>query len=104
MNQRKVLKEIEKILKENKPILAERFKVKEIGIFGSLVRGEEKRKSDGDILVEFYKPIGFFKFLELEEYLEKIVGRKVDLVSKKALKPRIGKHILDEVIFQGFVF
>lgn len=99
MNQRKELKEIEKILKENKPILAERFKVKEIGIFGSLVRGEEKRKSDVDILVEFHKPIGFFKFLELEEYLEKIIGRKVDLVSKKALKPRIGKYILDEVIF-----
>ena len=99
MNQRKELKEIEKILKKNKPILAERFKVKEIGIFGSLVRGEEKRKSDVDILVEFHKPIGFFKFLELEEYLEKIIGRKVDLVSKKALKPRIGKYILDEVIF-----
>ena len=99
MNQGKELKEIEKILKEKKPILAERFKVKEIGIFGSLVRGEKKRKSDVDMLVEFYKPIGFFKFLELEEYLEKIVGRKVDLVSKKALKPRIGKYILDEVIF-----
>ena len=99
MNQRKELKGTERILKENKPILAERFKVKEIGIFGSLVRGEEKRKSDVDVLVEFYKPIGFFKFLELEEYLEKIIGRKVDLVSKKALKPRIGKYILDEVIF-----
>ena len=52
-----------------------------------------------DILVEFNEPIGFFKFLELEEYLSNIIGRKVDLVSKKALKPRIGKHILEEALF-----
>jgi len=52
-----------------------------------------------DILVEFKKPIGLFKFLELEEYLSDLIGRKVDLVSKKALKPRIGKHILREVAF-----
>lgn len=99
MNQRKELEEIKKLLKGSKPILRERFMVKEIGIFGSLVRGEEKKTSDVDILVEFYKPIGFFKFLELEEYLEEIVGRKVDLVSKKALKPRIGRYILEEVTY-----
>ncbi|HDI23863.1 MAG TPA: nucleotidyltransferase, partial [Thermoplasmatales archaeon] len=51
-----------------------------------------------DILVEFEKPLGFFKFLELEECLSKLIGRKVDLVSKKALKPHIGKHILEEVV------
>jgi predicted nucleotidyltransferase len=99
MSKRKELKEIEKTLRENKPIFAERYKVKEIGIFGSLVRGESKGKSDVDIFVEFYEPIGFFKFLELEEYLEGIIRRKVDLVSKKALKPRIGKYILEEVIY-----
>jgi len=52
-----------------------------------------------DILVEFNEPIVFFKFLELEEYLSKIIGLDVDLVSKKALKPRIGKHILEEAVF-----
>ncbi|MDI6735528.1 MAG: nucleotidyltransferase family protein [bacterium] len=99
MKQSKSLEEIKRTLKTNKAILIESFKVKEIGIFGSLVRGEEIDGSDVDILVEFYKPVGFFKFLELEEYLEKIVEKKVDLVSKKALKPRIGKYILEEVIF-----
>jgi len=94
-----MLKEIEKIIKENKVVLTKQFKVKEIGIFGSIVRGEDKETSDVDILVEFKEPIGLFKFLELEEYLSDLIGRKVDLVSKKALKPRIGKHILREVAF-----
>ena len=95
----KMLKDIEKILNEHKAVLTKQFKVKEIGIFGSIVRGEDKETSDVDILVEFKEPIGLFKFLELEEYLSDLTGRKVDLVSKKALKPRIGKHILREVAF-----
>ncbi len=92
------LEEIKTILREHKQELRKRYYVKEIGIFGSVVRCEESIESDIDILVEFEKPIGFFKFLELEEYLSKLLGRKVDLVSKKALKPNIGKHILKEVI------
>ncbi len=90
--------EILKILKELKPELKAKFKVKEIGLFGSFVREEPSRTSDIDILVEFAAPIGLFKFLELEEYLEARLGRKVDLVSKKALKPRIGGYILQEVL------
>ena len=97
--EREMLKKIEKMVKENKTVLTKQFKVKEIGIFGSVVRGEDKETSDVDILVEFEEPIGLFKFLELEEYLSDLIGRKVDLVSKKALKPRIGKHILREVAF-----
>ena len=97
--ERKMFQKIENIVKENKMALTKQFKVKEIGIFGSVVRGEDKETSDVDILVEFVEPIGFFKFLELEEYLSDLIGRKVDLVSKKALKPRIGKHIMREVAF-----
>ena len=91
--------EVRRIIERHRGELRERYGVKEIGIFGSFVRGEEREDSDIDILVEFEKPIGFFKFLELEEYLSNLIGRKVDLVSKKALKPRIGKHILREVIY-----
>ena len=94
----KNLEEIKKILNESKPLIKKNFNVKEIGIFGSYVRGENKRKSDIDLLVEFDEPVGFFTFLDLEEYLEGILGLKVDLVSKKALKPRIGKYILEELI------
>lgn len=93
------LEKIKEILTRHKEELRERFRVKEIGIFGSYVRGGQKKRSDVDILVEFDEPIGFFKFLELEEYLEKLLGVKVDLVTKKALKPRIGEYILKEVVF-----
>jgi predicted nucleotidyltransferase len=68
----KKLRDIEKLLKENKEVLTKQFKVKEIGIFGSIVRGEDKETSDVDILVEFKEPIGFFKFLELEALIQKV--------------------------------
>ena len=90
--------ELKGILAKHKGELEAGYNVKKLGIFGSLVRGEQKKTSDVDILVEFSKPIGFFKFLELEEHLAKLLGAKVDLVSKKALKPRIGQHILKEVV------
>jgi len=85
-------------LREHKPLLAEKFKVKEIGIFGSLVRGEQSEASDIDILVEFSEPVGFFAFIDLEDYLSEILAAKVDLVSKKALKPHIGRNILRELV------
>ena len=71
--ERKKLKKIEKIVKDNKVLLTKQFKVKEIGIFGSVVRGEDKETSDVDILVEFVEPIGFFKFLELEALIQKVL-------------------------------
>jgi len=86
------------ILQENKSVIEEKYKVKTLGVFGSYVRGEQKEDSDLDILVEFQEPVGLFKFMELEEFLGKNTGVKVDLVSRKALKPRIGKYILEEVI------
>ncbi|MHA1370653.1 MAG: nucleotidyltransferase family protein [Promethearchaeota archaeon] len=95
---KKSLDEIKEIIKKHKKTLKEKYHIKEIGIFGSFVRGEAKEDSDVDILVEFEKPIGFFKFLQLEEYLSDLIGKKVDLVSKKALKPHIGKYILEEVV------
>ena len=93
------IEEIKQIIKENMALLDHKYNVKSIGVFGSYARKEQKNGSDVDILVEFNKPIGLFKFLELEEYLASIIGEKVDLVSKKALKPRIGKRILKEAVF-----
>ena len=95
------MRKIEEIcvaLKKLKPEIREKFKVNEIGVFGSYVREEENVESDLDILVSFQEPVGFFTFFELEEYLSNALGIKVDLVSKKALKPRIGKRILEQVI------
>ena len=76
----------------------ERYRVKDIGIFGSYVRGEQKKRSDLDILVDFDEPISLLKFIELENYLRENIGLKVDLVMKDSLKPRIGKHIIKEVV------
>lgn len=90
---------IKKILAQHRGELVDRYKIKEIGIFGSYVRNEQKAGSDVDILVEFDEVPGLFKFIEIEEYLRAILGIKVDLVMKSALKPAIGKHILEEVVY-----
>ena len=93
------LEEIETILKAHRRELEERFGVKEIGVFGSYVRGEATEKSDVDILVDFHEVPSLLKFIELEEYLEDLLGIKVDLVMKSALKPKIGEHVRREVIY-----
>ena len=96
----KTLEELRVQLERLKPTLKEKFEVETIGIFGSYTRGEQTKKSDVDILVEFSEDarVGFFKFLDLEEFLSRKLGVKVDLVTKDALKPYIGKCILQEVV------
>ena len=94
----KNIDEIRKIFKENKDEVQKKFYVKELGIFGSYVKGQQGEGSDIDILVEFFRPVGFFAFLDLEEHLSQLLGIEVDLVSKKALKPRIGMRILEESV------
>jgi len=93
----KTLEEIKQILTVHKGKLNERFRVKEIGIFGSYVRGEQGAESDLDILIELEKPIGFVRFIRLENALSQLLGVRVEIVTKKALKPYIGKRILEEV-------
>jgi hypothetical protein len=92
------LEQIKKILKDHKDILRQRYSVDDIAIFGSYVREEQSIESDVDILVEFARPVGFVAFMKLEGYLSELIGRKVDLVTKKALKPNMGKTILQELV------
>jgi len=96
------MSELERIILEIKGLKSEiekDFNVKEIGIFGSYIRGEQRPDSDIDILVDFEKPIDLFRFLDLEEKLSELFSKKVDLVSKKSLKPFIGEIILKEVLY-----
>ena len=93
------LEELEKVLKKLKPLLKEKYRVKEIGIFGSYLRGEEKSSSDLDLLVEFSRPVGLFDFLRLEDFLTQRLGVKVDLVMKNALKPRLKDRIIKEAVY-----
>ena len=82
------------------PQLRERYGVQSLGIFGSYLRGEQRKRSDLDILVEFNNgSLTLFQFVELRNFLSDLLGVKVDLVEKRALKPAIGKHILEEVVF-----
>lgn len=95
----KALKQHIDIIEQNFSQLQSRYSVKKIAIFGSTVKGKQTRKSDIDIMVEFSKPVGFFTFLKLEQYLTKLLGKKVDLVTKKALKPVVKKIILKEAVY-----
>ena len=83
-------------LKELKPTLKKEFAVSEIGLFGSFSDGTFSEESDIDLLVELERPIGW-KFFSLELYLEKVFNRKVDLVTKSALKEPIKNTILNQV-------
>ena len=88
--------EIVNKIRELKPLLAKEYAVKEIGLFGSFANGDASENSDIDLLVELYQPTGW-KFFSLEIYLEKIFGRKIDLVTKNALKERTRENILNQV-------
>lgn len=96
----KKIEQIKKKLKEITPLLQSRYKIKIIGIFGSYIKEEAKKGSDLDILVEFEESddLSLLDFIGLEHYLSQELGVKVDLVEKETLKPRIGKHILKEVV------
>jgi predicted nucleotidyltransferase len=90
---------VEKILKDQKDFLIQKYFVSKIGLFGSYAREEQTETSDIDILVEFTRPVGF-EFIELKDYLESLFNKSVDLVTANALKPYMKQEILSEVQFQ----
>jgi uncharacterized protein len=93
------LDDIRRVLKEHKTEVRRKYRVLEIGVFGSYVRGEQKERSDIDILVSFSGIPDVFKYMELEEYLKRLLRRKVDLVRKEAIRPELKKRILKEAVY-----
>ena len=89
--------EIIDIIKSNKSEMESRYGVRRVGLFGSYVKGRQRKKSDIDVLVAFNRDIDLFDFLDLREYLEARLHAKVDLVMESALRPAIGKRILAEI-------
>ena len=87
-----------KILRQYLPEISKKYSISYLGIFGSYVRGEQKEDSDLDVLVEFSKTPDLFEFIGLKQDLSDMLGVKVDLVMKNALKPTIGERILEEVM------
>lgn len=91
-----------KLLKEQRPYLAAEFSVSRIGLFGSYATGRVNRTSDVDIVVEFERPIGF-RFIELVDYLENLLGRKVDVLTPAGIQNiRIGR--VAQSITQSIVY
>lgn len=93
------LKNILKILKDNKGILSEKFGVTDIAIFGSYVRGEQNKRSDIDIFVELkpeYKT--FDNYMELKFYIQKITSKKIDLVIKESIREELKPIIIEEAV------
>lgn len=88
--------EIVNKLKEVKPTLEADYFVKSLGLFGSFADDTATEESDIDILVEFEKPIGW-RFFTLEKYLEKILGRKIDLVTPNAVKEQLRNNIFGQL-------
>jgi uncharacterized protein len=85
-------------LRELKPLVETRYKAKEIGLFGSYVRGEQRDNSDIDILVEFKEEADLFDLMGLTIYLEETLKLKVDVVPKKALREELRDSVLFEVV------
>ena len=85
-------------LRKHLPEISERYAIKSLGLFGSYVHNAQRKNSDLDVLVEFHRAPTFFQFIDLEDRLTELLGIKVDLVMKSALKPDIGKRILSEVV------
>lgn len=94
----KTFHEIRDTLVRHIPGLIRRYKLREIGIFGSYVKNVQTESSDVDILVDFEEIPTLFDFAGLKDELSDILSIRVDLVMKSALKPRIGKRISEEVI------
>jgi hypothetical protein len=95
----KTKEDILKILGDEIPYLKGKYGVKTIGLFGSYSRGEGRPESDVDILITFGKPIGFFKFIEIEDYLAGKLGTKVELVTDDALKPLVKPHVMEDIVY-----
>jgi len=94
----KTFNEIKERLSEQKPILLKKFKVNRLGVFGSYVRGEEREDSDVDMLVEFPKGKSLLDLVDLEMKLEKVLGKKVDLLTFKSVSPYLKDYIQKEQI------
>ena len=98
MARKRSLEKILEVLRQQIPMLTERYNVEALEVFGSYVRSEQKKDSDLDVLVTFKEDPSLLTYIAIENYLSDLLGIKVDLVMKDSLKPKIGQQILREAI------
>lgn len=94
MNKQEILTQ----LTNNAEQIRQLFSVRQLSVFGSVARGQADESSDVDILVEFDKKANFDRFMDLKFYLEDLLGRQIDLVTRNALRPRLKQRIEREII------
>ena len=94
----KTLEEIKSIINSHRKELEEKYKVKSIAIFGSYARGEQTENSDVDIMVEFSEPVGF-EFFGLADFLEDMLGVRVDLVTPDGIKPNRKEYVMEDLCY-----
>jgi uncharacterized protein len=99
LSQVPTLEAVKAVLHQHWETLTQTHKVKSLGIFGSVARGEATPASDIDMLAEFSEPIGMFQFIRLENYLTSILSRKVDLGTPETLKPIIKDQVLHQTVY-----
>jgi len=97
MGEQRGLAELRDLLREQLPLLQQRYGVASLGLFGSYVRHQAGPGSDLDLLVRFHHAPGLIRFIELENHLSDLLGVRVDLVMAEALKPAVGQRVLAEV-------
>ena len=91
-------KEVTRVIESHRQEIMDRFSVKSLYLFGSTARDQAGPESDVDLLVEFSKPVGLFEFIELQQTLEKILGCKVDLGTRRSLKMHLRDRVIQEAI------
>ncbi len=91
--------ELISLISRGKTSLLKKYPIRKIGLFGSWVRNQQKKNSDVDTLIELSEPVSLFDFIDIQDTLENLLGRKVDLVTLNALKPEIRNRVLAEVEF-----
>lgn len=92
------LEEIKERIREYRRDFEEKYRVKNLAIFGSYIRGEQRKESDVDILVEFTKPVSLLHIVSLENYLSDFLAVKVDVIPKKNIRKELREMILKEAI------
>lgn len=94
----KTLAEIQTVIREHSDLLAEEYGLAVVAVFGSYVRGEQAGQSDLDLLVEFLRPISLLELVGAEIYLTEVLGVKVDLVPRRAVRAELRESILQEAV------
>jgi len=94
----KTLEEIRAMIRQHRDVLAERFGISIVGIFGSYVRGNQKEQSDIDLLVDILYPISLLELVGAEIYISEVLGTRVDLIPKRDVREELRETIFAETV------